>query len=340
MSDRSGIFAVGNWIVDITKFLDVWPSQDALANILGQEENNGGGAYNLLKDLALLGADFPLEGGGLVGDDAAGREILADCKAHGINADQIQVTTAAPTSYTDVMLVQETGRRTFFHQRGANAHLSPEAIDLDCSRARVFYLGYLLLLDRMDAEHPEHGTQAASLLAAARELGFRTCIDVVSEEGDRFRRLVFPALPHTDICIMNEFEAGRCLGMELRTSDSIDWDQTQAAACELIARGVKEVAVIHFPEGAVGVTRDGEIFRQGSVRMPAERIQGATGAGDAFAAGFLYCLHDSGSLPQALRHGVCAAASCLTAPGTSAGILRMDSALELGESCGFRDVSA
>ena len=59
---RSGIIAGGNWIVDHLKIIDAWPTQDALASILAESSGNGGSAYNVLKDLALLGAPFPLTG--------------------------------------------------------------------------------------------------------------------------------------------------------------------------------------------------------------------------------------------------------------------------------------
>lgn len=337
MSQRTGILAAGNWIIDVTKFIDVWPAQDTLANVLGEETNNGGGAYNLLKDLARLGAPFPLEAAGLVGEDQAGELILEDCREHAIDTRQLQRTPEAPTSHTDVMLVKPTGRRTFFHMRGANDLFDAHHVDFEKSDARIFYLGYLLLLDMLDVEHSEHGTRAAEFLAQARAAGFRTCIDVVSEDSDRFHRIVFPALRHTDICIMNEFEAGRCTGRDLRPGGEIHWAQAREAAQALLDGGVGEVAIIHFPEGAIAATPDGKFLAQGSVRMPAETIEGATGAGDAFAAGVLYVLHDEMDLGKALRYGVCAAASCLTAAGTSSGILPMTDALALGETHGFRE---
>jgi hypothetical protein len=40
---RSGILAGGNWILDRTKIIDVYPVQDALANILAEMLCNGGG---------------------------------------------------------------------------------------------------------------------------------------------------------------------------------------------------------------------------------------------------------------------------------------------------------
>jgi sugar/nucleoside kinase (ribokinase family) len=116
--ERSGILAGGNWIVDRTKIIDVYPAQDALANILQETSSNGGSPYNLLIDLARLQAPFRLEAVGLVGEDEAGEFIRADCLAHGIDTRQLYRCKDASTSYTNVMAVQSTGRRTFFYHRG------------------------------------------------------------------------------------------------------------------------------------------------------------------------------------------------------------------------------
>jgi bifunctional ADP-heptose synthase (sugar kinase/adenylyltransferase) len=74
-SPRSGILAAGNFIVDYVKIVDHYPQQDMLASILGESQANGGGPYNVLKDLAAMQAAFPLAACGLVGDDANGRWI-------------------------------------------------------------------------------------------------------------------------------------------------------------------------------------------------------------------------------------------------------------------------
>ena len=75
MSQRVGILAGGNWIVDHTKIIDGYPPQDTLASILSQSLSNGGGPYNVLIDLAHLKAAFPLEAIGLVGDDVEDAQI-------------------------------------------------------------------------------------------------------------------------------------------------------------------------------------------------------------------------------------------------------------------------
>jgi sugar/nucleoside kinase (ribokinase family) len=70
--------------------------------------------------------------------------------------------------------------------------------------------------------------------------------------------------------------------------------------------------------------------------LPAGFVQGATGAGDAFAAGLLMGIHDDLPWPECLRLGVCAAAMCLSHPATSEGMKPTAECLALGERHGFR----
>src|ERR1700722_13741107 len=112
---KQGILAGGNFILARGKMIDEYPPEDALTNIRSESVSNGGAAFNVLADLARLGFPHPLAGIGLVGDDEAGDYVLDQCRSDGIDATQIRKTREAPTSYTDVMTVQSTGRRTFFH---------------------------------------------------------------------------------------------------------------------------------------------------------------------------------------------------------------------------------
>jgi sugar/nucleoside kinase (ribokinase family) len=237
------------------------------------------------------------------------------------------------------MLVKATGRRTFFHRRGANALLGPEHFDFASSRAKLFHLGYLLLLDRLDQADTGHGTVAAGLLKQAQSAGFKTSIDVVSEESNRFASIVYPALKYTNYAILNELEAERTTGRQIRTDKGIDSTQIQAAARQLLDAGGCEWVIIHFPEGAVAAGRDGRILRQGSVRITQERIVGTTGAGDAFGAGLLYGLHEGKLMEECLRYAVCVAAASLTEANCSSGVRAFSQCLEFGETYGFRKIS-
>ena len=335
-TSRNGIIAGGNWIVDAVKMIDVWPQQDALANIFSTTKGSGGSPFNILVDLALLGATFPLSGTGLVGDDDNGRWIFDLCAKHGIETSQLRKTADAPTSFTDVMTVKDTGRRTFFHARGANALLDAAHFDFTSTNARVFHLGYLLLLDKLDAPSSTHGTVAAEVLAKAQAAGLKTSVDCVSEDSDRFPKIVMPVLKHVDYCIMNEFEAGRCTGRRVRKNERIDPIQLRGTMQVLLDAGVRERVVVHYPEGGCALGRDGKWNEHHSVKLPPGYVKGAAGAGDAFAAGVLLGWHDDKPIAEQLRYGVCAAAANLSEETCTGGLKPLDDCLQLGARFGFR----
>ena len=338
MSGRSGILAGGNWVVDKLKVVDVYPQQDALANILEESTGNGGSPFNILIALAKLGARFPLAGVGRIGADSDGEWILRQCAEHGVDGRGLQAHADAPTSYTDVMTVRETGRRTFFHQRGANAHLAADDFSFAAVTFRIFHLGYLLLLDELDQPDPEFGTVAAKVLFRARAAGCRTSIDLVSEDSNRFAKVVLPALPQVDYCILNEFEIERTTGIPTRPEGRISLHAVREASRILLEAGVQSWVIVHFPEGAYARGKDGTECRQGCVLLPPNQIVSAVGAGDAFAAGVLYGLHEDLPIAEALRHGVTAAAASLRGTGTSDGIGRFAECLARGERFGFRNL--
>lgn len=340
-TSRTGILAGGNWIIDQVKMIDVWPQPEALANISAQSQGTGGAPYNVLLDLAKMGAEFPLAGAGFVGRDVLGDAILADCRAHGIDTRWLKRNPAAPTSYTDVMTESKGGRRTFFHCRGANALWDGRELNFAKTRARIFHLGYLLLLDALDGPNATYGTGAAALLAAAQQVGLKTSVDAVSEDSDRFPRIVTPALKFTDYCIVNEFEAGRTTGSRVRGTDGrLDREGLRTAARALLKLGVREIVVIHFPEGGYAHTADGQETWQASLALPECYIAGSAGAGDAFCAGVLYGLHEGWKTQKCLLTGACAAAASLAHPTCTAGMKPLKTCMALARKYGFRSAQA
>ncbi|MFP6899564.1 MAG: carbohydrate kinase family protein [Opitutales bacterium] len=339
-SGRCGMLAGGNWIIDQVKIIDVYPKHEQLANIYGQSQGSGGSPYNVLLDLAKLGAEFPLEGAGLVGEDALGEYILEDCRRHGIDPKFIAVNENALTSYTDVMTEKEGGRRTFFHCRGANATWDGSDLDFSASDCRIFHLGYLLLLDAIDADDPQYGTRGAALLAAAQDAGLKTSLDVVSEDSDRFARIVSPALKQVDYCILNEIEASKVTGISVRDGDKLNESAVEQTAERLIELGARELVTIHFPEGAYARRTNGESAWQGSLALPKGYLVGAAGAGDAFCAGVLLGLHDGWELERCLLTGICAATSSLSDPTCTDGVKSLAECLALADQFGVGEDEA
>ena len=322
----SGIISAGNWIVDSIKLIDSWPAKGELSNILSESSGGGGAPHNVLIDISKLGLDIPLVGMGCIGNDSNGEYLLGHCRTYGIYSANIKVLDDVSTSYTDVFTMEKTGERTFFHYRGANALFGPAEVPLEVikqSGAKIFQLGYLLLLDAMDAPDDEYGTVAARVLAKVSETGIKTTLDVVSEASDRFRRLIEPALPHVDYCVINEVEAEKVTGIEIRQGGLIDREALKKAAARLHECGVRSLVVIHFPEGCIWKDREGNELYQPSFNIPEEQIVGTVGAGDAFCAGILAGLHEGWDPDRCMTVANAVACSCLKAANTTDGIVSL-----------------
>jgi sugar/nucleoside kinase (ribokinase family) len=139
-----------------------------------------------------------------------------------------------------------------------------------------------------------------------------------------------------DFLVVNEIEAGAVTGLGLKSARGTEVAACVNAAKSLLSLGVRRQVVIHFTEGAVAVDAAGEVVLQGSLRLPAGFIVGATGAGDGFAAGFLHGVHEGWSTQRSVQLGVCAAAACLTHPTPSGGLRPVDECLTLGTKHGYR----
>ncbi|HXR46984.1 MAG TPA: carbohydrate kinase family protein [Candidatus Limnocylindrales bacterium] len=330
---RHGILAAGHWVVDLVKRIDHWPEPTTLARIEQQQTANGGFAFNLLSDLAVLDSACPLFGAGLIGDDANGRFIRERCRQLKIDDSLLRATAAAPTSFTDVMTETGSGRRTFFYCPGANEQLTESHLRPLESPAKIFCLGYLGFLPQLDAVDVSGLNGSARLLKEARVAGMATAADLVSARNPNLRAQIAPCLPYLDILFLNEWEAGQLL--DRNTSESFSAGKAIALAQAVRKLGVCGAVVLHFPEGVAAAISEDECLMRGSVRLPQEEIQGTVGAGDALAAGVLLALHHEMSWPEALTLGVCAAAACLKSPSASDGVLPWKQCLELGRQYGF-----
>ncbi len=327
---RQGVLAGGNWTIDFVKMIDAYPEEQTLANIEKVYSSNDGAPYNILKALYKLGADFPLEAVGCVGQDACGAYIMADCRRMNIDVSGMRVLEGHQTSYTDVMSTGGSGTQTSFHFRGVNALLSEEDFVFSKSNAKILYLGYLLKLDKLDVVGSSGESEAAVLFRRAKKEGLITSAGTVSQQTDRYYKLIPPCLPYVDILFLNEYEAEKLTDSEiLSINGAVQLDSCRRVADKIIEMGVNKWVVIHFPHGAVAMNPSGEWYYQEALKIPDHKFVGSLGVGDAFAAGVLYGLHDDWPIKDALKLGVSVAASSLMSSGASSGILSMAGCLDL-----------
>lgn len=324
---KNGIILAGNMLVDALKDIDVYPAHSNLTTIRRVRKAIGGLVCNCGLDLAILDPEMPVRVMGVIGHDDNGRLIEDTFKKYP-NIDTSHIRYSGETSFTDAMCDTTNATRTFFTYRGSAAEFSPEDFDFDNLKGDILHAGYILLLDTMDEEDPEYGTKMARVLALAQSHGIKTSIDVVSEEGDRFARLVTPALKYTDYCIINEGEAERVTGIKLTENGSVIEENAEKACRALFDIGVGCWVVIHSRAAAWGMTREGEFERVASVNIPKSMIKGTTGAGDAFASGMLLGAYREMSLKDSMLLATATANSSILEPGASEGIMNYEKTME------------
>ncbi len=337
---RRGIITGGTWCVDRNKLVDFWPHEDGIAQIRGEEQMGGGSGCNLAMDVKQLDPDFPIETIALVGDDADGRFLIALADARGIGRRQMHVTREAPTNYTDAFASKATGRRTHLYSAGVAALLAPEHFDFSTTMMRILHLGLPGVHERMDGPWQGEANGWTAVLKKARAAGLETNLELCSVEAERLVALVRPCLPHLDTLIVNDVEIGAIAGIATLRDGATDVAGCITAARRALENGAMRVVVAHFPAGAVAVERGGAVTVKPSLRVPDSEIRGANGAGDAFASGFLYGMHENWPIADALALAHAVAGASLRSMSTTGSVESWRRCLELARAWGERELAA
>ncbi|MDL2237006.1 carbohydrate kinase family protein [Christensenellaceae bacterium OttesenSCG-928-K19] len=331
---KNGICVAGNAIVDMLYPIERYPKPGELTTIReGISRSTGGALCNVIMDLAQIDPKLPLHAIGIIGDDSEGdfvQEQLA--RFANISLAGLKRTDETKTSFTAVMSDESTKQRTFFQYRGANAGLCEDDFDWNTIESDLLHIGYILLLDTLDEEDAEYGTKMARLLKSAQQKGIKTSVDIVSETGERFKKLVPPALKYTDYCVINEIETQQATGIVLRDdNDALVHGNIKKALEALFAMGVSTWAVIHSPEGGFAMDSAGNYAEKPSASLPPGYIKGTVGAGDAFCSGVLYAIYSGETLETAIMMGHAAAICSLSQEDATAGLCTMGEALKVYE---------
>jgi sugar/nucleoside kinase (ribokinase family) len=251
--------------------------------------NIGGCASNAAIDLARVGVAVGVVG--CVGDDPFGRFVVETLQRAGVDTRSIRSLADVGTSGTLIINVQGEDRR-FVHTIGANGRLSAADIPLDRLReTKVLYVGGYLLMPSLE------GRALAELFRQARSLGVTTVVDVVVPgPGDYWNQLE-PLLPETDVFLPNNDE-GEILTGETDPRRQAERFRTAGARTVVITCG-----------GRGTVLASDEVCLEADV-YPVDYV-GATGAGDAFDAGYIVGLLAGGDPRRCLEWGSALGASCV-----------------------------
>ena len=303
--ERQGIVIAGSVLVDKINEIKAYPQSGELTQIVNLEKAVGGCVPNVAIDLKKIAPDLEVKAVGKIGMDEEGVYVAEVLEENGVDTSGLKLMKDDKTSFTEVMSVIN-GQRTFFTYPGASADFGIEDIDFEDINSRIFHLGYLLLLAKVDAG------EGVEILKKAQGFGMKTSIDLVSENSDRYS-LVLPCIPYTDYLIINETEAGKLVGVE-PTDDNLE-----KIARTLKERGVREKVVIHKPDFAVCLSDEGYTVVP-SYELPDGYIKGTTGAGDAFCAGTLIGIYKGWSDKEILEFGSACAVMALGKADATSGL--------------------
>lgn len=255
-------------------------------------ETSGGSAANTMAGFASLGG----KGGfiGKVASDILGETFINDIKSQGLVFETTPLAVGAPTGRC-LILVTPDAQRTMNTFLGAAVELSPDDIEEELiADAQITYLeGYLF--DREQAK-------AAFVRAAeyAHKNGHKVALTLsdpfcVDRHREDFLNLVEN---HVDILFANELEI-----MSLYQKDSFD------EAVEAVSSNVEVAALTRSEKGAVIISGKN---RYSVAAEPVVKVMDTTGAGDQFAAGFLYGYTEGKDLETCARYGAIAAAEVIS----------------------------
>ena len=249
-------------------------------------EASGGSAANTAACLASLGA--PVEFIGKVADDGLGVVFAHDIRAAGVRFEVAPADSGAGTGRCMVMVTPDA-EKTMCTSLGVGAYLRADDVNRDAiAAARILYLeGYLC-----GKEESSAAVEAA--VDAARSSGTLVAFSASDPAWVHLHREELAALlDRVDILFANEPEALGLSGVGF-LDDALD----------SLAKRCPTIAVTLGSKGCVIVGAEGRIDVPAT---PVGQVVDTTGAGDSFAAGFLYgVVNDLGAERSARLGGLTA----------------------------------
>jgi len=273
-------------LVDLETSINVQKQTDGFPKSLA----SGGSAANTIRSLANMGIQTGYLG--KIGNDKMGEFFASDMKNTGVFPRLIKSET--PTGLA-VALVSEDSERTFATYLGAASELTPDDItDSTFAGYDILHVeGYLIFNNDL----------IEKAVSAAKENGLIVSLDLASynvvEANLEF--LKYLTEKYVDIIFANEEEAKAFTGQEPQK------------ALEMIS-GICDIAVVKVGEEGSYVKKGKEIHKVGVINVKAID---STGAGDNYAAGFLYGLVNNWPLDKCAKAGAILAGNVIEVIGAT-----------------------
>jgi len=292
-----------DYLYQVERILD-----DGEAVVNEARSSPGGSAANTIHGLAKLGVSTGFAG--VIGDDTEGKIMLQDFQKVGVDTSHIKVKPRAKTGSV-LCLSDRLGRRSLYVVPGANNLLTTDDLDLTyINQARILHIASfagdsqfklsLELIDKLDSSIKL--TFAPGALYAAKGL-----------------KALSPILGRTHVLFINQNEVRQLTGEDVKAGAESCLKQ----GCHIVAVTLGKGMRLEFGNRTVTATcyirdAESEYTVESSSRNTASEVD-ATGAGDAFAAGFLYGLLKGKDPEECGRLGDITACFAITKLGTRQG---------------------
>jgi ribokinase len=256
----------------------------------------GGSAANTIYGLARLGVDTGVMG--VIGDDAEGRASVQDLQKVGVDTSQIKVKPGERTGSV-LCLSDRQGKRSLYVMPGANNRLTLDDLDLTyINRARMLHISsfaddrqfqvLLKLMGRLDS--PLKVSFAPGVLHSTKRL-----------------TALAPILARTYVLFINQHELRHLTGEDIAKGVEICLKQGCHMVAVTLGKGMRlelGKGIGHKEVMATSYIRDAD--SEYAIEATSQNIiseAATTGAGDAFAAGFIYGLLEGKGLEECGRLG-------------------------------------
>ena len=278
---------IGDLIEDVVVWLGE-PTHHASDTPSRIERTRGGSAANVAYFAAATGS--PARFIGQVGDDRLGEQLIDVLRATGVDV----VARRNGRTGSVVVLVQQDGERTMLTDRG----IAPE---LDTVEPSVLDGVSTLHVPMYSLTSGPLAQTASALISAAHDRDIVVSIDESSASG------------------LEAFGVAQSLDLIARLQPSVmlsNEDEARVLGLDVLPRGVEVLVIKRGSRPVLVIDANGR--REISI-PPAAHVVDTTGAGDAFAAGFLTSLTKDRNVDNAVLAGHALAIRALSSPGATLG---------------------
>jgi len=261
----------------------------------------GGNANNVAVGICRMGFKAAIVAE--IGTDEFSQKIINTLKSEGVSETYLKQIPNQPTSFSIILNFQ--GDRTILEENIEREH------DFSFEGINTKWI-YLTSMERKWQE--AYGRTLEFVKQKGVKLALNPGTTQLDDDIDRMNE----AITLSDIVFLNKEEASRVCGLETTNDEGL----ISHLLSQIKKKGARIVVITDGGKGAYAIDEKGDIhFEESSEGSIVER----TGAGDAFASGFLSAILAEDSVKQAMKQGSRNAKSAIGMIGAQQGLLRKES---------------